>query len=211
MNPFLQIGSIVGYMRIVMLLISYQMQKDGFGFFAVTYFISYALDYYDGVLARATHQTSKFRIQLDQATDRVGTLMLMLIAVQIEGAPHRWLLMLWMMSDICGHWMHIYIAELKNIKHKEMKTYFNVLNQYYKSPFIMLPFSLSAELYFLCYIYKHTYKNITVSFFLFNLAVSACAYAKMVLNGLQFVNGCIALAEMDEHMAPPVQVDDKTK
>jgi len=47
------------------------------------YFISFVLDYFDGLMARAFKQCSKFGGLLDMLTDRMGTLVLYFINFEL--------------------------------------------------------------------------------------------------------------------------------
>jgi CDP-diacylglycerol--inositol 3-phosphatidyltransferase len=73
----------VGYLRIILLIGCYFYKDHQFEKFAILYFISFVLDYFDGLLARAFKQTSKYGGLLDMLTDRMGTLVLYFINFEL--------------------------------------------------------------------------------------------------------------------------------
>lgn len=77
-------------MRIVLLVGCYFYKDHQFETFAILYFISFVLDYFDGLFARMFKQTSKFGGLLDMLTDRMGTLVLYFINFELMAkAPYK--------------------------------------------------------------------------------------------------------------------------
>lgn len=77
------IPNLVGYLRILLLIGCYFYKDHQFEKFAVLYFVSFVLDYFDGLFARMFKQTSKFGGLLDMLTDRMGTLVLYFINFEL--------------------------------------------------------------------------------------------------------------------------------
>lgn len=86
----LYIPNVIGYLRIILLVACYFYKDHQFEKFAILYFISFCLDYFDGLTARAFKQCSRFGGLLDMLTDRMGTLVLYFINFELMAkAPFK--------------------------------------------------------------------------------------------------------------------------
>ena len=66
-------ANIMDYFRVVSAMYAFYKAKDSPIVFVVCYFISFILDAFDGMVARAYKQTSKLGATLDMVTDRIST------------------------------------------------------------------------------------------------------------------------------------------
>ena len=66
-------ANIMDYFRIIAAMYAFYVSKKDPICFIICYFISFILDAFDGMVARAAHQTSKLGATLDMVTDRIST------------------------------------------------------------------------------------------------------------------------------------------
>ena len=198
MKTLFYIPNLIGYLRIILLFIAYNSLPSSYGLFAISYFTSFALDALDGIAARAFNQCSTFGSILDMLTDRIATLMLALMAVQLPNAEHRWALVSFACVDIASHWLQYIAGMQKNIHHKEYKNKFVLLDIYYGSKVVMAPLCVGAEIYFLLYIYLYSYEKVSLGVMGFFYLSMLFAYVKMFLNVLQLINGAWFIIENEE-------------
>ena len=71
-NIFLYVPNLIGYTRVALLLMSAYFLRWNPAAFGVTHFLSFFLDYFDGIAARALGQCSSFGHHLDTITDIFG-------------------------------------------------------------------------------------------------------------------------------------------
>lgn len=75
--------NLVGYLRIILLIVCYFFKDENYLIFGAIYFASFVLDYFDGLFARLFKQCSEFGGILDMLTDRIGTLILYIIIFEL--------------------------------------------------------------------------------------------------------------------------------
>ena len=105
MKTFFYVPNLIGYLRITLLIFAYSIRNDNFALFALSYFVAFVLDVADGIAARAFNQCSKFGAHLDMLTDRVSTLVIAIICLQVPNAPLLTYILLWIAIDITSHWL----------------------------------------------------------------------------------------------------------
>ena len=66
-------ANIMDYFRVVSSMFAFYISKKNPVLFVICYFISFILDAFDGMVARAHNQTSKLGATLDMVTDRIST------------------------------------------------------------------------------------------------------------------------------------------
>ena len=197
MSIYLYVPNLIGYVRVLLLIVCYCTYDTSPVTFYSSYLVSFTLDALDGIAARYFNQCSDFGAILDMLTDRVATLMLGFIAVQIPGAEYKWAVVFFSCIDIVGHWCQ-YIAAARNAKHhKQVKNKFRILDIYYSNKPMLCILCITAEFFFLGYIFYYTYKPTNLLFIGFWLLNTALCYFKCFLNVLQLINGTMQIVEQE--------------
>lgn len=134
-SVFLFVPNIIGYIRVVLCLVSlYYMPSDPLKT-VVLYITSAGLDAVDGYAARYFHQESQFGAVLDMVTDRCGiTVMNMGLAVLYP--QYAILFQLYVFVDIGSHWAHTANSVGKGSHHKEQNHNF-LLRLYYTNRLVL--------------------------------------------------------------------------
>lgn len=144
-SVFLFVPNIIGYVRILLALLSfYYMPFDYVRAFCY-YLLSQLLDALDGHAARYLNQSSRFGAMLDQLTDRCSTLCLLMVLGNFYPSQ----MILFQISaaiDIASHWLHLHSSDIKGSKHyKQIEDSNNPLKQVLKFYYTSRPF-----LFFMC-------------------------------------------------------------
>ena len=108
-DVFLYVPNLIGYTRIVCMLIAFAASLRSWKVFLVCYALAFAGDTVDGLAARKFDQSSKFGGVLDMITDRVETAGLLAIL----GALYpKWIFafLSLMALDLFSHWYHVYVT-----------------------------------------------------------------------------------------------------
>nr|ACO10419.1 CDP-diacylglycerol--inositol 3-phosphatidyltransferase [Caligus rogercresseyi] len=111
-NVLLFIPNLIGYARILLLLLSMALMQSHYILCAVCYGLSVGLDMLDGFAARKFHQSSRLGALLDMLTDRCGTLALV-FTLGIFYPSFSFFLSLSSLIDISMHWLHTHVSLLK--------------------------------------------------------------------------------------------------
>jgi CDP-diacylglycerol--inositol 3-phosphatidyltransferase len=134
-NIFLFIPNLIGYGRIILALISFLLMPSRPMGASICYFLSAFLDAFDGYAARLYNQGTRFGAMLDQLTDRLAFVALLMTLCTFYP---RWLFVfqLVVIIDIASHWLHLHATDLTGKDtHKESKN--QILHYYYTSrPFL---------------------------------------------------------------------------
>ena len=198
MSVYLYIPNLIGYVRVILLVVCYCTFDINPSLFYGSYLISFFLDAADGIAARYFNQCSDFGAILDMLTDRVATLMLAFIAVQIPGAEYKWAIVLFSCLDIIGHWCQYIAAAWLAKHHKEVKNKFKILDIYYSNKPMLAILCMTAEFFFLSYIYYYTYKPVNLLFMCFFILNTILCYFKCFLNLLQLINGAMQIVDKED-------------
>lgn len=152
-NPLfilLYVPNLIGYIRIILLGLSFFHLLNDHQLGIALYSVSYALDALDGLAARLLNQSSLFGSLLDMLTDRVSS-MCLLMTLGLIYQKFFFLFMFLLSLDIVSHWLHSYSALLKGkSSHKvpDVKTNF-LIRIYYGSKFTL---TLVCFMEQLCYL-----------------------------------------------------------
>ena len=198
MKVFLFIPNLVGYIRLLLVIFAYSVRNENFGLFAISYFVSFILDAADGFAARLFKQETKFGAVLDLITDRMSTLVIVLIAVQNREDVFVTYFVAWIVIDISSHWIQMLNAVASGKHHKSMNNRFFLLNLYYSQTYVMLPLCLGAESFFLLHLFKTTHESAGAVFNIIYYICLALMSIKGYINVLQLISNCMILAEQDE-------------
>lgn len=157
-NVYLFVPNIIGYIRIVLLLLSfYYMSFDPFKT-AFCYALSAGLDAIDGIAARHYQQSTKFGALLDMLTDRCATTGLGVI-LAIFFPSWALFFQLAIIIDISSHWIHCQSSYMKgSTSHKLIDLSGNpILAHYYNNRTILFLMCLGNEAFYaFLYLYHFT-------------------------------------------------------
>jgi CDP-diacylglycerol--inositol 3-phosphatidyltransferase len=186
-NIILYVPNIMDYFRLIFLLIAFYYAKTSPIFFIVLYFISFALDAFDGKAARYLNQKSKLGATLDMVIDRVGTSGLLMVLSNFYVDYSHWFIFL-MMLDIGSHWLQTHSgfmdANVKNDNHKNLEEKFWILNFYYKTTIGLFSVCLGAEVFLLLIYMVHFNKAL-----MDNVIVQGLVYTTLPIYALkQFIS-----------------------
>ena len=103
---FLYVPNLVGYVRLLFLLLATYYSQSAPNLFLVYYSLSYLLDMLDGFASRVLHQSSQFGAVFDMVLDRSssGCLFGLLSSLYPRGG---WLFLWLLILDISSHYAHL--------------------------------------------------------------------------------------------------------
>lgn len=152
-NIFLFIPNIIGYFRIIFALVSFYYMQSDYILATICYFTSSLLDAFDGYAARYFNQATKFGAMLDQLTDRVALLAL-IMNLCVLYPKYLFFLQLSAIIDIASHWMYIWVGCLQGkSSHKFIDpSQSKILNIYYTSRPVLFFMCMANEIFY-CSLY----------------------------------------------------------
>ena len=152
-------ANIMDYFRVIAAMYAFYISKTDPICFIICYFISFILDAFDGMAARAAHQTSKLGAALDMVTDRISTAGL--LAVLSGFYPEYSTVFVYLiMLDVGSHWLQThsgFLVNVKNDNHKNLGEKFFLLKLYYTNRNVLGIVCLGAEVFLLLLYFKHFY------------------------------------------------------
>ncbi|XP_074600656.1 CDP-diacylglycerol--inositol 3-phosphatidyltransferase-like [Brevipalpus obovatus] len=199
-NIFLFVPNLIGYARIVFALIScYYMQVD-----CVKAMIFYALgslmDAVDGYAARRLKQSTRFGSILDQLTDRMGT-MCLIMGLGVLYPNYLLWFQLSNLIDIAGHWIHTWVTQIKGrTSHKLISPKENlILRIYYSSRPILFTMCATNELFYISLYLNHFLTTEPAKGILYILVriLAPFAILKSLITIIQAVEAAKRIAEID--------------
>ena len=173
-------ANIMDYFRVVAAMFAFYISKKNPICFIICYFISFILDAFDGMVARAAHQTSKLGATLDMVTDRISTAGL--LAVLSGFYPDYSTCFVYLiMLDVGSHWLQThsgFLVNVKNDNHKNLGEKFFLLKLYYTNRNVLGIVCLGAEVFLLLLYFNHFYPKlmecqIYLGFFYANFVIYA--------------------------------------
>ena len=202
-NIFLYYANIMDYFRVVSAMGAFYIAKSNPFAFEVLYFISFILDAFDGMVARAAGQKSKLGATLDMVTDRISTAGLLCVLSQFY-TKYSVCFVFLMMLDVGSHWLQTHSSFLVNVhndNHKNLEEKFWLLNFYYKNRYGLGITCLGAEIFLLLlyigHFYSWLYENqYFMIFFYVNMGIYAL---KQVISIIQIVGASQRIATFDEN------------
>lgn len=193
----LYVPNLIGYARIILLLLSLRTMLTDPYTTAGLYMLSALLDAFDGMAARKLNQCTKFGAMLDQLTDRVATSML-LMALSVLYPKYTIWFQLSMGLDIVAHWLHCHVTlEMGKGSHKSFGPDSNpILRIYYTNRKVLFAMCAGNEIFYSS-LYFWAFTSMQG---LIPLLVTISAPVAFVKSGIAFVQLCYAarnLAEID--------------
>ncbi len=202
-NIFMYLANIMDYLRVFFCLIAFYYAKTSPLTFLTFYFVSFVLDGFDGMVARALNQKSKYGATLDMVTDRISTSGLLMILCNFY-PDYDYLFVYLMMLDIGSHWLQTHSGfmdpQIKNDNHKNLEEKFWILNFYYKNRWGLLVVCLGAEIFLLLLYYLHFDKDLINSdWFKATLIVNGAIYVlKQFISVIQIVSASQRIVRFDQ-------------
>ena len=198
-------ANIMDYFRVVSAMYAFYKAKDSPIVFVVCYFISFILDAFDGMVARAYKQTSKLGATLDMVTDRISTAGLLAI---LSGFYERYSVafVYLIMLDVGSHWLQThsgFLVDVKNDNHKNLGEKFYLLKLYYTNRNVLGIVCLGAEVFLLLLYFNHFYTKlmynpIYLCFFYVNFAIYIF---KQIISIIQIFGASNRIADWDAKIA----------
>ncbi|XP_065918264.1 CDP-diacylglycerol--inositol 3-phosphatidyltransferase-like [Dysidea avara] len=157
-NVFLFIPNIIGYIRVITLIISFYYMPTTPLYAAFFYLLSNFLDAFDGLAARRFSQTSGFGAVLDMVTDRCATVGLMVVLSNFY-PDHILTFQLLILLDIFSHWLQVYSSMLHGeSSHKFIDLAANPIMKFYYERPVLFVMCAGNELFF-CSLYLLYFTN----------------------------------------------------
>jgi len=200
---YFYVPNLIGYVRVISAILAFFVVWDHPDLFFLFYFISQALDAADGVAARALNQCSKFGAVLDMLTDRMSTLVLLIVLS--HKFPSYWgLFSSLIVLDMVSHWAQMYAKLAQNkTTHKGSKN--PLLNFYYTFPYALLVMCVGQELFLLSvYLLAFTDEAKSNTILLFPVAYPAAVISfpiftlKQIINAVQLADAASEIVALDE-------------
>ena len=198
-------ANIMDYFRVVSAMYAFYKAKDSPIVFVVCYFISFILDAFDGMVARAYKQTSKLGATLDMVTDRISTAGLLAI---LSGFYERYSVafVYLIMLDVGSHWLQThsgFLVDVKNDNHKNLGEKFFLLKLYYTNRNVLGIVCLGAEVFLLLLYLNHFYVKLMYNplylcFFYVNFAIYIF---KQIISIIQIFGASSRIADWDAKVA----------
>ncbi|XP_015592937.1 CDP-diacylglycerol--inositol 3-phosphatidyltransferase [Cephus cinctus] len=201
-NIFLFVPNIIGYGRIILALISFYFMPTNYVISSWCYIISGLLDALDGHAARYFNQSTRFGAILDQLTDRVGTMCLLVTLSQFYPRYTFWF-QLSMAIDIACHWIYLHTTLLQGkTSHKFLDMSENpIMRLYYTNRQVLFVMCAGNEAFYAAlYLLHFTEGPILVGISLIRAVayISApIAFVKTLISVLHGYVSCINLSIID--------------
>ena len=208
-------ANIMDYFRVIASMYAFYISKKDPILFVICYFISFILDAFDGMVARAAHQTSKLGATLDMVTDRISTAGLLAVLSGFY-QDYSTIFVYLIMLDVGSHWLQThsgFLVNVKNDNHKNLGEKFFLLKLYYTNRNVLGIVCLGAEVFLLLLYFNHFYpylmKNIFyLCFFYINFAIYAF---KQLISIIQIFGASSRIAVWDAKEATEKLIEEAKK
>lgn len=215
-NVFLFIPNIIGYARVILMLVAFYFMPTCHILAGSCYLLSQFLDALDGHAARMYGQCTKFGAVLDMVTDRVSTAGLLVILAQFYPSI-QFVFQCLIVLDISSHWIQVYCNLLKGENsHKNVEENGNVLLRlYYTSRVVLFSMCAGNELFFaMLYLLHFTSGPVIFGVGLFKiiaiLSFPVC-FTKNAISVVQLIGGMENIANIDVSERIKARQDTKEK
>ena len=198
-------ANIMDYFRVIAAMYAFYRAKDSPIIFVICYFISFILDAFDGMAARAAKQTSKLGATLDMVTDRISTAGLLAV---LSGFYEKYsiIFVYLIMLDVGSHWLQThsgFLVDINNDNHKNLGEKFFLLRLYYTNRNVLGIVCLGAEIFLLILYFNHFYPKLMENqayliFFYINFGIYVF---KQLVSVIQIFGASSRIAEWDAKIA----------
>jgi CDP-diacylglycerol--inositol 3-phosphatidyltransferase len=194
------IPNLIGYTRVVLtaagiwLLIKADREKNNEWILGlVMYTFSFILDFFDGYFARMFSQSSNFGAVLDMVTDRVSTMLLLVVLCSFYPNRFEWFAFLAAL-DYSSHWVQMYAAKGH---HKTTNSDKNIIVRTFYGVYPFFGFCcVGTEIFYVALAALHFKEDDEILNFLSYPLFAACV-SKNVVNVAQLCSGFEAVAKRD--------------
>lgn len=173
---------------------------DDHRFAILLYSASYLLDAIDGLAARLFNQTSLLGTMLDQLTDRISTMALLMTLGHLY-TNHFFIIQFLLALDITSHWLHFFSANIQGkASHKKFDGEANHLMKLYYENKLILTTVCAMEQIFYCSLLLYKFESeLLGNYLLWPIIVSLPALVfKNFLNLLQIQGACKVMVGIDQ-------------
>jgi len=199
-DVYVFIPNLTGYARVgltaagIWLLIQANRTKsDQWKLGLVLYTLSFVLDFFDGYFARLFKQSSNFGAVLDMVTDRVSTMLLLIVLCQFYPDRFEWFSFLAAL-DYSSHWVQMYAAKGH---HKTTNSDKNIIVRTFYGVYPFFGFCcVGTEIFYVAMAALHFEKNNEILNFILPVLFTACV-SKNIVNVAQLMSGFEAVAKRD--------------
>lgn len=196
-NVFLFVPNLIGYLRIILLIISSYYITSNHRFGLAIYLLSCSMDAVDGFAARLLNQSSTFGSMLDMITDRVSTMCLLMNLANLY-TEYSQVFQTLLIIDIVSHWLHFFSAKLDDNQksHKNFGVDIPLMRLYYQNKTVLTSICAFEQLFFaslLLYNFEKTLLFLSISI----ISLPGMLF-KNWINILQIYNSCIVMANVKE-------------
>lgn len=209
-NVFLYVANIMDYGRLISTILAFYYSKTHPGLFLFLYFFSFALDAFDGMVARKLNQSSRYGATLDMVIDRLSTAGLLIVLSHFYEKYSLYFIFL-VMLDIGSHWLQTNSGFMdgdkedlekskENRNHKSLEEKFWILNFYYKTTIGLLSVCLGAEI-FLLMLYYLNFNDYMLNniIFMYTLYFTFSIYLlKQFISVLQIISASQRIVKFDQ-------------
>ena len=194
------IPNLIGYSRVILtaigiylLILAHRNNTDQWKLGLVSYTTSFILDFFDGYFARMFNQSSNFGAVLDMVTDRVSTMLLLVVLCMYYPNRFEWFSFLAAL-DYSSHWVQMYAAKGH---HKTSNADKNIIVRVFYGVYPFFGFCcVGTELFYVAMAAQRFEKNNEILNFLIYPLFAACV-SKNVVNVAQLMSGFEAVAKRD--------------
>ncbi|CAD6239018.1 GSCOCG00008605001-RA-CDS [Cotesia congregata] len=193
-NIFLFVPNLIGFARVILAVISFYFMPTNYVIAIWCYVISALLDAVDGHAARYFNQSTKFGGMLDQLTDRVGTMCLLVNLSMFYPAYAFWF-QLSMAIDIACHWIYLHTTILQGkASHKFIDMSENpIMNIYYTNRLVLFLMCAGNEAFYATlYVLHFTEGPMILGLSLFKIMLFISAPVAIVKSCISILHGYVA-------------------
>ncbi|XP_075219779.1 phosphatidylinositol synthase [Lycorma delicatula] len=197
-NIFLFIPNLIGYARIILMIISFYFMPYNYIVSSWCYIISGLLDAFDGYAARCFNQSTKFGAMLDQLTDRCGTAGLCVTLCYFY-PKYMFFFQLSIVIDIACHWIYFHSVTLQGKRsHKFIDLSGNpVMRIYYTSKLVLFFMCACNEAFYASLYLLHFTKGPIISnVSLFEAICYGTAPFAILKSLISLIHGYVACCNM---------------
>ena len=189
-NIYFLIPNLIGYVRILFVLVSFYFCFEKHYLVVSFYSISQLLDGLDGFAARYFRQATRYGVVLDMVTDRASTAALLIASTKVY-PQYAQLFMALITLDIVSHFAHVYSSLMRGKQsHKLISKDQNwLLRLYYTNKTVLFTLCLGHEAYLLLLYLLHFKPQSSLPFQFRAIIVPSLTYSLGMLFALkQLIN-----------------------
>ncbi|XP_015119685.1 CDP-diacylglycerol--inositol 3-phosphatidyltransferase isoform X1 [Diachasma alloeum] len=193
-NVFIFVPNLIGFARVVLAIISFYYMPTHHVVAIWCYVTSALLDAVDGHAARYFNQSTKFGAMLDQLTDRVGTMCLLVNLSMFYPAYAFWF-QLSMAIDISCHWLYLHTTILQGkTSHKFIDMSGNpIMRVYYTNKLVLFVMCAGNEAFYAAlYLLHFTEGPTLLGMSLFRAVMYISAPIAIVKTAISVIHGYVA-------------------